>query len=273
MTRNIGELQDMNQRMDGRGYDGSFYRTKEEINQERTYNRVKENEYKKLEREHEKLLEEFTKLLENNRILRSITKVPDNFGHEIDIEVLRHNHQGALEDWQALAKRLEEENKDLKEERENMSYKMRQLVVLYSNKSHDPKTRYKNLTPEAVEKLDEYALNLKDGIDRVPLNDISQKLNTEVIELKAKLQFANEKSNQIVESMLNTMHTRIIEAINKLDTERGAVQPENYMMPEDLLEQFSIHQEKLKIEMKILLEQGMAGHFGKKEDSDKRLSQ
>jgi hypothetical protein len=139
------ELQDVTHAFEGQNYDGSYYRSKEEISRERTFNRIEDSKYSKLQREHEKLVVEFSKLLENNRILRSITKVPDNFGHEIDIEVLRQNHQGALEDWQALAKRLEEENKDLKEERENMSYKMRQLVVLYSNKSHDPKTRYKNL--------------------------------------------------------------------------------------------------------------------------------
>ena len=37
---------------------------------------------------------------------------------------------------------MEEENKELKEERENMSFKMRQLVVLYSNKSHDPSKEF-----------------------------------------------------------------------------------------------------------------------------------
>ena len=81
--------------------------------------------------------------MENNRILREIANVPDNFGHEIDIETLRLNHKGSLEDYKALYTMVEKENEDLKEERENLSHKMWQLVVLYQNLSDIPNVRYK----------------------------------------------------------------------------------------------------------------------------------
>ena len=123
--------------------------------------------------------------MENNRILRNICNVPDNFGHDIDIETLRQNHAGSLEDYKALYKQLERENEELKEQREEMSYKLRKIVILYSNK---PGERYKGQSEDDLVKQDDYALNLRDGIDKIPLTDASKKLKMENVELKAKLE-------------------------------------------------------------------------------------
>ena len=160
--------------------------------------RLKDREYKKLRDDFGKQNDEFKKLLENNRILRSISKVPENFGHEIDVNVLRANHQGSLEDYKSLYNLVSKENEELKEHRENMSLKMKQLMVLYSNKSKDPRARFKNLTNEQLTKLDEYALNLMNGVESIPLTDKSKQLNAQLIELQASY---NALKNEHSENM------------------------------------------------------------------------
>ena len=116
------------------------------------------------------------------------------------------------------------------------------------------------MTHEALQKLDEYALNLKDGIDRLPVNDISKKLQAEVVELKTKLQYSNEKSTQLIEGLLTSMHNNIMSSINKLDFERPAVQPENTgINNQELIDQITRQQEMMKNDIKTVLAENMIG--------------
>jgi hypothetical protein len=107
------------------------------------------------------------------------------------------------------------------------------------------------------------------------LNDISKKLQTEVIELKANLHYANDRSHQLAESRMNTMHTQIMEAISKVGIDSiGGADPRANNINQEMLEAFMNQQEEMKIEMKIILEKGLAAQRGSIDDPDaqKRLS-
>jgi hypothetical protein len=74
---------------------------------------------------------------------------------------------------------------------------------------------------------------------------------------------------------MNTMHGQIMEAISKVGIDSiGGPDPRSNSINQEMLEAFMNQQEEMKIEMKIVLEKGMAAQRGSIVDPDaqKRLS-
>ena len=72
-----------------------------------------------------------------------------------------------LEDYKAQVRYQEKEIEELEEERAKLRYRLRQLSTLFSN---NPGERYKDLSVEQLHLLDDYAMNLKEGINEVKHN-------------------------------------------------------------------------------------------------------
>jgi hypothetical protein len=66
---------------------------------------------------------------------------------------------------------LEAEVEELEEERTQLRYRLRQFSALFSNKGE----RYKDLNNQQLEKLDQYAMDLKEGKVELPQIDKTQK--------------------------------------------------------------------------------------------------
>ena len=97
-----------------------------------------------------------------NRLLRNLAQVPDNYG--FDLEEIKLAERQKIEDYKAQVRYQEKEIEELEEERAKLRYRLRQMSTLFSNK---PGERYKDLNAEDIGLLDEYAMNLKEGIKEV----------------------------------------------------------------------------------------------------------
>lgn len=121
-------------------------------------------------------------MIAENRILRKLHGVPDNFG--FDLEEIKVAEKQELEDYKTQVKHLEAELEELETERTQLRYRLRQYSSLYSNKGE----RYKDFSPEQFELLDAYALNLREGNLDLPQIDKSKKeMEKKIIELQAQL--------------------------------------------------------------------------------------
>ncbi|EAR96949.2 EF-hand pair protein (macronuclear) [Tetrahymena thermophila SB210] len=115
-----------------------------------------ENSYKKkLEAERQKfsqLSEKMDNILAENRVLRRLAQVPENYGFNLEEIKIAEMHQ--IEDYKAQNRTLEKLNEELEAERLQLRNRLRTLSNLYDQR---PKgERYKNLTKEQLEKLDQY---------------------------------------------------------------------------------------------------------------------
>lgn len=120
------------------------------------------NQFYKLTEKYNRLSEDMENIMAENKILRKLHGVPDNFG--FDLEEIKIAEKQELEDYKAQCRKLETEIEELEAERTQLRYRLRQYNTLYSNKGE----RYKDLTQRQLELLDAYALNLKDGKNELP---------------------------------------------------------------------------------------------------------
>ena len=139
-------------------------------------------QYYKLTEKYNKLASDIENVIAENRILRKLHGVPDNFG--FDLEEIKVAEKQELEDYKTQVKHLEAELEELETERTQLRYRLRQYSSLYSNKGE----RYKDFSPEQFELLDAYALNLREGNVELPQIDKSKKeMEKKIIELQAQL--------------------------------------------------------------------------------------
>jgi cell division protein FtsB len=105
-------------------------------------------QYQKLTEKYSKLCSDMENIVAENRILRRLHGVPENFG--FDLEEIKIAEKQELEDYKTQVKHLEAEVEELEAERTQLRYRLRQFNTLYSNKGE----RYKDFTPEQFELLD-----------------------------------------------------------------------------------------------------------------------
>lgn len=91
-----------------------------------------------------------------NRTLRQMANVPDNFGMQID-QVKLHD-KDKIEDFKKLIKVLQDDNYKLEEERAKLKHTIKLQSMMY--KSTDPSERYKNLTDTQMFTVDQFVLRL-----------------------------------------------------------------------------------------------------------------
>ena len=143
---------------------------------------VTNNNFKKLTEKYNQACSDMENLLAENKILRKLHGVPDNFG--FDLEEIKIAEKQELEDYKAQCRKLEAEIEELEEERTQLRYRLRQFHTLYSNKGD----RYKDMTTTQLELLDNYALNLKEGRVELPqIDKTTKEMEREIFKLKSQI--------------------------------------------------------------------------------------
>ena len=127
-------------------------------------------------------------ILAENRVLREMAGVPENYG--FDLNEIRLVEKQKIEEYRGRITRLEEEVEELEKERTQLRYKLRNLSTLYGEKG----LRFHQLTAEQMKLVDEFALNLREGRIEIPLTDKSKELMLEIERLKAQIQILEANS-------------------------------------------------------------------------------
>lgn len=118
-------------------------------------------------------------LAAENRTLRKMAAVPDNYG--IDLASIKLHQEKKIENYTRLIKVLQDDNYKLEEERARLKHMLKQQSMLYTN--NQPWDRYPGLTPEDLFKVDQFVLKLQAGQSEEPAD--FYKLKKENTVLKA----------------------------------------------------------------------------------------
>jgi chromosome segregation ATPase len=154
------------------------------LKEQREFEKRKKNRLEDLTRDYNKLSEDMQKCLAQNALLRQIAKVPENFGENVDD--IKMQTEGNINNYKRKIKFLEMELEQAEESRAEYQLKLRKMMgTLYSNE-HDK--RYANLTFDQLQKVDEYAYNLQNGIYEYPVTDKTRELQKENERLRAQLE-------------------------------------------------------------------------------------
>ena len=153
-----------------------------DIRIQRDENLSQRKEVERLTRDWTDLSRQMQDVVSENRVLREMAGVPENYG--FNLEDIKLAEQQKLEEYRARVKRLETEVEELEKERAELRYRLRNMSTLYGEKG----VRFHGLTEEQMEKVDEFARNLKEGRLELPMTDRTRELMREVERLKAQLQ-------------------------------------------------------------------------------------
>lgn len=118
-------------------------------------------------------------LAAENRTLRKMAKVPDNYG--FDLATLKLNADKKIENYTKLIKVLQEDNYFLETERANLKKTLKQQSMMIGNNT--PWDRHPNLTTDQLMKVDSYVNRLINGEANDPSD--SYELKKENATLKA----------------------------------------------------------------------------------------
>ena len=204
----------------------------------------KEQEISKFDEQREKQTREFNELCDNmekviseNRLLRQIADVPENYG--LDISKIRIGDRIKIEDYKAKIRILQHDIDDLETERAQLKHRI-QFLANSLNVSEPP---FHLLTPEQKVDVATYAQNLYEGkentqpekydlIARLKEKDNQiRALNEELSKLKSDgrgqgsntslLRVPNPSNNQLemLKKMLNDHKNDIINTINEKNGE------------------------------------------------------
>lgn len=98
----------------------------------------KEKEILKLTKHMNYLQDQIEDFMAENKQLRDLTAVPDNFG--IDREKVRLLDREKIDDYKKLVRILQEDNYLLEQERANLKHKIKEMSMLINSKN--PVERY-----------------------------------------------------------------------------------------------------------------------------------
>lgn len=146
-------------------------------------------------------------IVAENRVLREMAKVPENYG--FDLNEIKLVEKQKIEEYRGRITRLEEEVEELEKERTQLRYKLRNLSTLYGEKG----LRFHQLTAEQMKLVDEFALNLREGRVEIPLNDRSKELLLDIERLKAQIQIL--ESNSFGQKMTTGISDEILDEIRR----------------------------------------------------------
>ena len=142
----------------------------------------KEEEYYNFIPQWNDLRTKMEEVLAENRILRQMADVPENFG--IDIAKIQMGDRVKIEDYKAKIRILQNDNADLEEERAKLKHKLKILGSTFNAKG-DP---FDFLTPEQKVEVFQFAYDLKEG---------KRKVEENVGDLKGQITRLNEKIIQL----------------------------------------------------------------------------
>lgn len=150
-------------------------------------------------------------ILAENRVLREMAGVPENYG--FDLNEIKLVEKQKIEEYRGRITRLEEEVEELEKERTQLRYKLRNLSTLYGEKG----LRFHQLTAEQMKMVDEFAINLREGRIELPINDRSKQLLLEIEKLKAQISIL--EANSFGRRGDSGMSNEILEEIRKENRE------------------------------------------------------
>jgi SMC interacting uncharacterized protein involved in chromosome segregation len=90
-------------------------------------------------------------VISENRILREMAGVPENFG--FDLSEVKLIEKQKIEEYRGRIRRLEEEVEELEKERVDLRYKLRNLSTLYGEKG----IRFHDLNADQMFLVDQFA--------------------------------------------------------------------------------------------------------------------
>ena len=143
----------------------------------------KEEEYYNFIPQWNNLRTKMEEVLAENRILRQMADVPENFG--IDIAKIQMGDRVKIEDYKAKIRILQNDIADLEEERAKLKHKLKILGSTFNAKG-DP---FDFLTPEQKVEVFQFAYDLKEGRREVEkgvydLKEQINQLNQKIIQLQ-----------------------------------------------------------------------------------------
>lgn len=168
----------------------------ERLREERDTKEAKISEHLELINTLQRQLED---LAAENRTLRKMATVPDNYG--MDLSQLKLGSEKKIENYTKLIKVLQDDNYKLEEERARLKHMLKQQSMLYTNNT--PWDRYPHLTPDELNKVDQYVMKLKSGEAEEPAD--FYKLKKENTVLKAQLEALNQKGFEHAKSLIDTL--------------------------------------------------------------------
>ena len=118
-----------------------------------------------------------------NRQLRRMANVPDNYG--IKLETIKLYDKERIEDYKKLIKVLQDDNYKLEEERAKLKHQIKLQAMMYKSNETDPRLRYKGITDDQLQSIDDYVIRLLQGDSHEPSD--FYKLRKENEELKKHL--------------------------------------------------------------------------------------
>ena len=146
-----------------------------------------------------KLINDLQRELENvaaeNRTLRKLATVPDNYG--IDLAGIKLNSEKKIESYTKLIKVLQDDNYMLEEERARLKNMLKQMSMLYTG---IPKDRYADLNDQQLFEVDQFVMRLKAG-EAVTPGDCYE-LKKENALLKAQLEALNSKGFEFAKTTI-----------------------------------------------------------------------
>lgn len=187
-----------------------------------------------------------------NRQLRRMANVPDNYG--IPLETIKLYDKERIEDFKKLIKVLQDDNYKLEEERANLKHQLKLQAMIYKSNETDPRLRYKGLSDEQLQSIDDYVIRLLQGSATEPAD--FYKLKKENEHLKAQLDMLQNTGFGEIQRQLQIQMTNLGgNSVNLGGTGGGN-------LSQDQLNKLMSDNEKLRQMVQKLLEQGVTGGGG-----------
>lgn len=152
-----------------------------DITLHRDQNLELKKELERITRDYTTLSNQMNDMISENRVLREMSGVPENYG--FNLEEIKLVEKQKIEEYRGRIRRLEQEVEELEKERVELRYKIRNMSTLYGEKG----IRFHDLTADQMLAVDQFARNLKEGTMELPLNDRSRELMREIERLKAQI--------------------------------------------------------------------------------------
>ena len=166
----------------------------------------KEKEYQKLVFEWNELRNKMEEVLSENRILRQIGNVPDNFG--IDISKIKMGDKIKIEDYKAKIRILENEIDNLETERAQLKHRL----MFLNNSFQINEYPFNLLSKEQKLEVSKFAQDLYEG--KKNIQPEKYELIKENEKLKAKIDFLEEENYKFKTGRYNNINNK--ENLNEL---------------------------------------------------------
>ena len=166
----------------------------------------KEKDYQKLVFEWNELRDKMEEVLNENRILRQMADVPENFG--IDIEKIKMGDRIKIEDYKVKIRTLENEVDNLESERTKLKHRLMFLNNIYQNNDYP----FNVLSKEQKLEVYKFAQDLYEG--KKNIQPEKYELIKENEKLKAKIDFLEEENYKFKTGRFNNINNK--ENLNEL---------------------------------------------------------